>query len=294
MTDYFLEERLTVEVISGSTSYGDEYNVEITEVSSGREHRRLRHPIPRRYFDFAFIMESDEFGASVFDLYSRVFGKFAGFRVKAKDDFTTHLDIEAPEYDDQELVAITAGSTYQLVKRYGEGTPLAIGRPIRSLFKPVAGTVLVGIRNPITGDHQISQWSVDNTTGVVTMSANKTRPITGITQAPTAVLTVGSHAFLPGEFVHISGVSGMTQINGQRAEVLSSGGSTITVNINTSTYSAYTSGGTANTNPQSGETVLGGCEFDIPCRFNARLEVQYTTDNVRTASGVELVELIEL
>lgn len=286
----FLEERLDTAVRYGA-SYGDEFKVDISVTAGGREYRRLVHPYPVRYFNIAYVKETDEFGAQLLDLYQRAFGMFAGFRVKALDDYSTNGADGTPTAFDQDLVAVTAGSVYQLVKRYGAGSPLDIGRPLRTIYKPVAGTVKVGI-----GAVEIpsSGWTVDTTTGQVTFAANKSRSITGITKAAQAVITVGAHTFLVGESVHISGVTGMTQINGLRGLITATGGTTITVAIDSTGFGAYTSGGTANTRPQTGETVKGGCEFDIPCRFNSRVQVEQISPGIRAANDIELVELITL
>jgi uncharacterized phage protein (TIGR02218 family) len=69
--------------------------------------------------------------------------------------------------------------------------------------------------------------------------------ITGITQAASAVVTVGAHTFAVGDVVEFSGVGGMTQINGLTGSITAIGDTTITVNINSTAFSAYTSGGTA-------------------------------------------------
>lgn len=69
--------------------------------------------------------------------------------------------------------------------------------------------------------------------------------ITGITQAASAVVTIGAHTFVVGDVLAFSGASGMTQINGLTGTVTAVGATTVTVNINSSAFSAYTSGGTA-------------------------------------------------
>lgn len=77
--------------------------------------------------------------------------------------------------------------------------------------------------------------------------------VTAITQATQAVATVSTvssaNPFQVGEAVVFASVSGMTQINGVTGTVLALGGSsgawTVTTSINSSAYSAYTSGGTA-------------------------------------------------
>lgn len=290
MAEEFLEERIDMAVRYGA-SWGDEFKVEKTVTAGGREYRRLVHPYPTRYFNIAWIKDTDTFGAQLLDLYHRAFGEYAGFRVRALDDYSTNGTTGTPTAFDQTLVAVTAGSVYQLVKRYGAGTPISIGRPLRTIYKPVAGTVKVAI-----GALEIpsGQWSVDTTTGQVAFAANKTRSVTGITKAAQAVVTVGSHSFAVGESVHFSGVVGMTQINGLRGAITATSGTTITVGINSTAFSTYSSGGTVNTRPQTGETVLGGCEFDIPVRFNSRLQVELVGKGHRAANDVELVELVAL
>ena len=69
--------------------------------------------------------------------------------------------------------------------------------------------------------------------------------ITAITKAASAVVTVGAHTFVAGDVVAFSGVSGMTEINGLTGTVTAIGATSITVNINSSAFTAYTSGGTA-------------------------------------------------
>ena len=87
----------------------------------------------------------------------------------------------------------------------------------------------------------------------VTPLANSQIPITSISQTNSAVVTSSSSAasnpFVVGQMLAFSGVSGMTQINGTTGFISAIGGSsgawTATVSINTSSYSAYTSGGSA-------------------------------------------------
>ena len=285
----FLEERLPIGVRMGA-SYADEYNVEITQTASGSEYRRLVHGYPRRVFNVSYTQLTADLWAQVMALYHRAYGMFAEFRVRAVDDYSTNARIAVPTATDQELQVITAGTVYQLQVAYGTGgTPLAIGEPVRTIFKPVAGTTKVAIG---TLEQGALMWSVSTTTGRVTFAANKTRAVTAITQAASAVVTVGAHTFAVGESVHFTGVAGMTQINGLRGTITAFDATTITVSINSTGFATYTSGGTVNTNPQSGETVYGGCEFDIPCRFNSRIDVNAVAYGVRESGQIELIELL--
>lgn len=75
----------------------------------------------------------------------------------------------------------------------------------------------------------------------------KTFSITAITQAASAVVTVSGHTFVVGDVVAFSGVVGMIQINGLTGTVTAITTTTITVNINSTAFTAYSSGGTAAT-----------------------------------------------
>ena len=285
----FLEDVLPVNVRMGA-SYTDGYEVEITTTASGAEYRKLTHPFPVRSFHVNFTMLRDDLASQVLALYHRAYGTYAGFRVKCLDDFSTYNDTGVPTAFDFTALLVSTG-VYQICKGYGSGgTPLGIGLPYRKIFKPVSGSVLVGVNSvaPTQG------WSVDTTTGLVTFSANKTGSISSISQATQAVIDIAGHALLAGESVHISGVSGMTQINGQRGLIVSVvPGTSITVAINTSAYSTYTSGGTVNTRPQSGELVTAGCHFDLPFRFNSKIEVTSLSPDVRDCNGVDIIELVK-
>jgi hypothetical protein len=251
----------------------------------------LVHPYPVRRFSIAYQLDRDVLYQDVLGLYHRAFGKYSGFRAKNFDDFSTASDHRsAPSSTDQTLSLVSAG-VYQLQKAYGKDkVGIAVGYPVRVIYKPVAGTTVVaigGVNATVT-----TQWTVSTTTGRVTFNANKSKAITAITQAGSAVANVGaSHGFLVGETVHFSGVVGMVQINGLRGQITSIAATTITVGIVSTGFSAYTSGGTVNTNPQAGEAVTGGTEFDFCVRFDAPVSV---TQNHKTSRmvNIELVEIL--
>ena len=216
---------------------------------------------------------------------------YAGFRVRCMDDFSTNDNTSAPTATDQPMTLVSTG-VYQLQTRYGlGGTSLAVGYPLRTIFKPVSGTVKVGVSGI---EIQSSGWSVDSSTGKVTFATNKTASVSGaISKAASAVIPCTGHAFAVGESVHISGVVGMTQINGLRGVITAiSAGVSITVSINSTAFSTWTSGGVLNTRPQSGEPVTAGCEFDLPCRFNSRIDIQHVSADMREAGSIDIIELV--
>jgi uncharacterized protein (TIGR02217 family) len=162
----FLEERFPVDVRLGM-SYADDYTVLITQTAGGAEYRQLVQPFPVRSFHVNFTTDQADLWARVLALYHRAYGKFAGFRVKCLDDFSTHNLTGTPTPVD-EVLANSATGIYQLRNFYGtNGTALAgVGYPWRNLYKPVAGTV-VAAKNGVTIS---SGLTVDTTTGLITIS----------------------------------------------------------------------------------------------------------------------------
>lgn len=286
----FLEDRLPIAIDYGS-SFGEEYAVEIDTTANGNEYRRLRHNAPRARYDLSFDMREQLWVMEeVVSLFHRVFGRFAGFRVKNLADFSSNGYTGTPTATDQACALVSAG-VYQLQKSYGgAGGTISVGRPIRTVFKPVAGSVVVGMAGaPLP----VAQWTVNTATGRVTMVANKSRTITAITKAAQAVVTVGAHTFIVGESVAFTGVLGMTQINGLRALITAISGTTITVAINSTGFSTHTSGGTVQTNPLTGEAVTAGFEFDLPMRFDSDLSgLTYATFDTLSTGGINLVEIL--
>lgn len=285
----FLEERLPLNVRMGA-SYADEFAVEITQTRGGSEHRRLVHPYPVRHFTVQYALSHAELWSKVIAMYFRAYGMYAGFRVRCMDDFSTNANTGTPTPFDEPMALVSTG-VYQLQNVYGSGgTPLAIGLPVRTLFKPVAGTVRVGVSSveiPAVG------WTVDTTNGKVTFAANKTATITGISKAAQAVVSCSGTPFAIGDAVYFSGVAGMTQINGQRALVTAvTAGVSFTVAINSTAYGTWTSGGVANTRPQTGEGVTAGCQFDLPCRFNSRIDISHVSVDYREAGAIDIIELV--
>lgn len=288
MPNPFLEERLPIGVRMGA-SYRDDFAVTPTITKGGNRYVSLDHPHPMRTFVVSFIGEHEQLWDSLIALNQRAYGTFAGFRVRHIDDFSTSGNTDYPTPIDQPLLLVSAG-VYQLVKYYGQGgTPLSIGLPYRVLLKPVAGTVRVAVGGVEIGPGA----SVDNTTGRVTFSANKSATITGITQTSPVVITCANTLTI-GESVHVSGVVGMSGINGLRGIVTAASAGSITVDIDASGFTAYSSAGTVNTVPQAGEAVTGGCEFDIPAYFAEAVDVTHLSRTWRETSQITVVEMLNL
>lgn len=298
----FLEEQLNQQFSFGS-SVSQASSVDIVETRIGNEYRTQRHPFKRISIDLDFSMRSEAYMLDyIVDLWERSGGRLGGFRFRHPSDYSTNDYTGTPAYNDQACIATSTSGVYQATRWYGtQGGASTMRRLIK---KVVSGTMLVGIRDEGSNDIQINtgvspdRWTVGETTGLITFDANKTYPITGITNAANAVLTIGSHTLVAGDTVHISGVATMTQINGLRGTIQSVTATTITTDIDSSAFSSFSVSSplaAVNTRPQTNETVLCGCEFDVPVRFETDLNaLQYVTKNSESVYQSVAIRLVEL
>jgi hypothetical protein len=107
------------------------------------------------------------------------------------------------------------------------------------------------------------------------------KTITGITQANPAVVTSSSHGYSNGDFVIITGVVGMTEVNGKTFKVADKTTNTFELqnvdgtDINSSSFTAYSSAGTANKIYEITSPYLTAELFDI--KFSQSADVMYIT-----------------
>lgn len=281
----FLEERFPPDIDYGS-GFETRFATTLVTTAGGNEYRARKHPFLMARLDVDFTRQRDEVIARIVDLNMRAGGMYKGFRVYNYLDFSSNNYRGTPTALDQPVLLVSAG-VYQLMRWYGSSADPECSR--RRIRKPVANTTLIGVGGQAM---PAAQWSVDTTSGLVTLVADKTRSITGITKASQAVITVGTHTFAVGESVVVTGVTGMTQINGLRALITAISGTTITVAINSTAFSTYTGSGAVHTQPQAGEAVTAGFIFDIPMRFDADLGGSFTSAGVLSVSGIGLVEVL--
>lgn len=85
----------------------------------------------------------------------------------------------------------------------------------------------------------------------------ETVAITGITQANPAVVTCVSHGRSTGNKVWVSGVAGMTQVNGAEYTITKIGNDSFSIGVDSTGWGAYTSGGTIKYTTDSNWTYNG-------------------------------------
>jgi hypothetical protein len=184
-------------------------------------------------------------------------GRYAPYCAIAIDPFSNSTA--------QTITGISQAASAVVTVSTGASNPFVIGQEI--VFAGVVGmTQIDGLYGTVTAIGGTSgAWTVTvniNSSGFTAYSSGGTAvglpcnigTITGITKGTSTVVTVTTSSninpFQYGEEVTFSGVTGMTQINGLSGMVTATGGTgstnwTFTVNINSSTFGNYTSGGEA-------------------------------------------------
>lgn len=285
--------RFPIELVVGSSG-GPEFNTNVVPRGRNvpREVRIPRWSYPRNRYNGAIgIRNVDDYNVYL-NWFNTVKGRFAGFRLKDEADFKSTNPNDTVAFNDQPLGTGDGTTTaFQLVKRYSQGAQIT-NKPV---LKPVADTTRIGIDGVELGsDTSPIGWSVNTTTGIVTFD-NLASNITAISQAANAqVTTAASHGLSVGHTVYISGVIGMVEINDARYTVVSVINTTnFTLNVDSTTFTAYTSDGTTNTLPQTAETLTSGYEFDVPVRFDTDSLSNAVFDGAQAVS-VNDIPIIEI
>jgi uncharacterized protein (TIGR02217 family) len=156
--------------ISRGARGGPERRTQIVELASGDEERNASWANSRRRYDVAYgIRRADDLAAAVAFFEARN-GRLHGFRYKDWADYKSALPSQAITATDQQIGTGTGSlQTFQLAKRYTSGAQTWV----RTIAKPVAGTVRVALGMI----EQMSGWTVDTTTGVLTFT---TAPANGV------------------------------------------------------------------------------------------------------------------
>lgn len=156
--------------ISRGARGGPERRTQVVELASGDEERNAAWANSRRRYEVAYgIRRADDLAAVVAFFEARN-GRLYGFRYKDWADYKSNLPSTPTAATDQQIGTGTGSlKTFQLVKRYTSGAQTWT----RTIAKPVTGTVRVALGTV----EQMSGWTLDTTTGVVTFT---TAPGSGV------------------------------------------------------------------------------------------------------------------
>ena len=170
--------------ISRGARGGPERRTQIVEMASGDEERNGSWADSRRRYDASYgIRKSDDL-AAVTSFFEARRGRLYGFRWKDWADYKSSLpSVNIAAVDQPIGIGTGAATAFQLVKLYTSGAQSWT----RTITKPVAGTVAVAL-NGVT---QITGWTVNTTTGVVTFAA---------APAPGVAITAGFEFDVPVRF----------------------------------------------------------------------------------------------
>lgn len=143
------------------------------------------------------------------------------------------------------ISAITRGQTTIITTDQDHN--YVVGQQVRLIVPPIFGSYQLNETNgyvlSIPSSTQV-EVSIDSVASNAFIPSPYTATITNITQAGSAVVTA-SNSFLRGNSILFSNVGGMTQINTLVGTITTVSPTQFTVNINSSGFSAYSSGGTA-------------------------------------------------
>lgn len=246
----FVEERLDLGYDYGAVG-GPQYSTLVVVLGSGHERRQRRWADSRGQWQIGSRNITRAKLDYLLDFFRARGGRVEGFRFRDWSDY---------EAIDEPLSDADGTPTAQLIKTY---TSAGVDE-VRTIHKPVAGTVSLS-----SGGAPVAIASVDTTTGVVTLTPLATAAITGIAQDASGTVTAIGHGYSTGETIWITGVGGMTQVNDQAYVITVVDPDTFTLGVDTTGYSAYTSGGVAEKYPQPGTALAWSGEFDVPVRFDA-------------------------
>lgn len=162
MTTPFHEILFPLDIALGSAG-GPERRTEIVALASGREERNARWAHSRRRYDAGYGIKTFEALSQVIAFFEERRGMLHGFRWRDRLDHSSATPGVAVTELDQALgIGDGTTDTFQLVKIYGAG----FAPYTRPIVKPVAGSVRVAVDGVALDD----AFTVDPTTGIVTLS----------------------------------------------------------------------------------------------------------------------------
>jgi uncharacterized protein (TIGR02217 family) len=191
----FHEVRFPTRISWGSAS-GPGYSTSIIQTGAGIEERISRWSEPLYRFDVAYGVKDLADMSDLISFFHARGGPAAGFRFLDFLDYSTASDHRGdPSFDDVTIgTGDGATQTFQLQKTYASGgntRTRVIRKPIHGETIDAPYNLTANVRVGVNGSELLSGWSVDTTSGVVT-----------ITPAPAAGLevTAGCYFDVPVRF----------------------------------------------------------------------------------------------
>jgi len=281
----FSEERFNTEIRYGFVG-GPQYSTDVVGVASGYEQRNSNWLDSRGVWRLGDdILEKAEWDALTAFFKARK-GMADGFRMKDWGDFECSI---------VQGVLVASDATPStcvnaaLNKRYTSTGGSISDRPIK---KPVPGQHVAYINSAVD-----SGATFNTVNGTVTFSAT-TKAITAITKANPGVVTAVGHGFSTSDKIWITGVGGMIEVNNLLFTITFVDVDRFSIGVNTTSYTTYTSLGSAIKYPAVGALLQWSGQFDVPARFNTdKLDGSFDAyrnsdgERLMNVTGLEIVEL---
>lgn len=275
----FLETPRFPDSISQGVTGGPKFSTLISVNDGGYEQRNKRWANPLRSWDAAHGLKDQAGLDTLYNFFLGREGSGGGFRVKDWSDYTVTTSNSNMVY--------SFGGIYQLGKNYVSGAVTHT----RTLTKIVDASYSI-YRDAVlqTEGAGAGEYSIDITTGIITIVPDVTGAISAITKANPGVVTDTAHGRTTGETLELT-IAGMTELNGQTVTITVLTPDTFSIGVNTTAYSTFTSG-SWKIYAQAGEVYTYSAEFDVPCRFGTdQMAVTIESYNNFSWGQIPIVEI---
>lgn len=286
----FIESPRFPDDIAYGASGGPIYATDLVTTASGFEKRNQNWSAARLKFDVGYSVRTQAQYDALLAFFHAVKGRAHGFRFKDHTDYmvtTSNGRVGALALGDG-----TPGP-FHLVKRYTSGASTTD----RDITKPVSVTLY---KNAVA-QTLTTHYTLDSTTGLVTLVALDSEGITGHTVGASHQFTTAADipGLSVGEKVYLAGISGTAAATlNSLAHTISgkSGAGPYTWTIATATTGLTASGGNAYEYPQAADALTWAGEFDVPVRFDSdELRAQMLAgrpgERIFTVPSVPIVEI---
>lgn len=277
----FFETTRFPETISRGATGGPEFSTLVSANDGGYEQRNARWQYPRHSWDVAHGLKDQAGLDTLKAFFMNMQGRKTGFRFKDWSDFNVVVA--------ESNMAQSLGGIFQLGKNYTTGA-LSQTR----LIEKVVDTTYTIYKNAVaqTEGGSPGQYSIDITTGIVTFVADATGVISNITRASPGVITSTGHGRTSGDELELGSIGGMTELNGQTVTITVIDPNTFSIGVDTTGYTAYTSGGSWSKYAQSSDAMTWAGEFDVPARFETdQMRANIVDYNIFAWGQIPVVEL---
>ena len=278
----FLETPRFPDNIAYGASAGPEFQTRIILVNSGHESRNVNWSQARARFDVGHKGRTQADTDALIAFFRAVKGRAHGFRFKDWTDH--HVSLE------QGSTSKLPGLRLQLQKTYRTGTL----NETRRITKPVPGTVEVqrnGIRLSLgTAPGQIQ---IDSASGILSITEDRRVAIAQISNSdPGVVTTFDAHGLNDGDVIDLITAAGMRELNQAITTISLLSSKSFAIDIDTTDYAVYSSGGFALRSVQPNESLSWQGEFDVPCRFDTdQMQIEIIDKGIYSWGQIPLVEI---